>query len=135
MIPHESAWFSRACKATSLWVVLCQGTAKGLHLRRQGMCLYMGYREPSKGHKPLIAMRFFHRGIPRKSVCNGVATAQRKRHPLALQRHFLQPSVSRRLRCAREPFLIDKSANALCFGQLADFSEAWFQQGWMLISQ
>ena len=41
MIPYESAWFSRACKATSLWVVLCQGTAKGLHLRRQGMCLYM----------------------------------------------------------------------------------------------
>jgi DNA replication and repair protein RecF len=39
--------FSRACKSISLWVVLCQGTAKGLHRRHQGLCLHTGYLERS----------------------------------------------------------------------------------------
>jgi len=42
MIPYESAVFSRACRSRSLWIVLRQGTEKGLYRRHQGLCLHTG---------------------------------------------------------------------------------------------
>jgi hypothetical protein len=62
LVPHESAFFSRTCKPTSLGVVPCQGMRRHLRLRRHGASSTCGFRKAFgriwHGLKPLSFMHF-----------------------------------------------------------------------------
>jgi hypothetical protein len=91
MIPRESALFSRAWKRTSLGIVPYQGTAKASAPQTPwGVPWFVAPQGILGGIAGSQAIDFYaiSWGVPRKAAWNLVETAQRKSHPLALQRHL-----------------------------------------------